>query len=571
LTIPILILYNIFMFLPINRQDLQKLGWKSLDIIFVTGDCYIDSPYCGVALLGKFLLKNGFKVGIVSQPNLNSLDDISSLGTPNLFWGVTAGAVDSMVANYTPLLKKRRNDDFTPGGLNNKRPDRATIVYANLIKRFDKSKKPIVIGGIEASLRRIAHYDYWDDKIRKSILFDSKADILIYGMAELTILELANRIKKNTDFKDIKGLCYIDRTPVADYINLPSYEEVSADKDKFINMFNIFYENNDPLTAKGLNQKHMDRYLIHNPPQRLLTQKELDEIYELDFEHDIHPQIKKMGKVKALDTIQFSITINRGCYGECNFCAITVHQGATVISRSKESILKEIKNISKLKHFNGIIRDLGGPTANMYEIECTKKLKHGKCKDKRCIFPSVCKSLKVDHSNLKNLMKEVRNLNFIKKAFVASGIRYDMILNDTKNGKSYLEDLIKYHTSGQLKIAPEHIDENVLKLMGKPPLGDLKRFIQQFYTICKEQNLRYFLTYYFIAAHPGSSTKEMIKLKEYIIKHIKTNPEQVQIFTPLPSTYSSVMYWTEKNPFTGEKIFVEKTLKGKKNQKDIIF
>ncbi|MGC8925037.1 MAG: YgiQ family radical SAM protein [Calditerrivibrio sp.] len=558
------------MFLPINQEDLKKLDINQLDIILVTGDCYIDSPYCGVALLGKYLYKNGFTVGIVSQPRLDTDEDIMKLGTPRLFWGVTAGSVDSMVANYTPLRKKRKEDDFTPGGINNKRPDRATISYVNLIKRYDHFKKPIIIGGIEASLRRVAHYDYWDDKIRKSILFDSKADILVYGMGEITLLELTKRFANNQDFRDIRGLCYIDKRPKEDYILLPSFEEVSSDKDKFIDMFNLFYENNDPITAKGLCQKHLDRFLIHNPPQRVLTQKELDEIYEIEFEHDIHPELKKMGKVKALDTIKFSITINRGCYGECNFCAITVHQGATVVSRSKKSIINEMKKISKLKNFDGIIRDIGGPTANMYEIECTKKLKSGKCKDKRCLFPNPCKSLKIDHSPLIDLLEEIRRIPSIKKSFVASGIRYDMVLNDSKNGGRYLEELILHHTSGQLKIAPEHIDANLLRLMGKPPLSDLKRFIEDFYKVCRKNRIKYFLTYYFIAAHPGCGIKEMEKLKNYISENIRIKPEQVQIFTPLPSTYSSVVYWTEKDPFTREKIFVEKDLKKKKLQKEII-
>lgn len=556
------------MFLPITKKEIDKLGWKYLDIIFVTGDTYIDSPYNGVALLGKLLIKNGYKVAIIPQPRIDSEDDILSLGSPRLFWGVSSGAVDSMVANYTSLMKKRKEDDFTPGGINNKRPDRAVIKYTNLIKQYDKEKKPIVIGGIEASLRRIAHYDYWDNKIRRSILFDSKADILVYGMGELSIMELSDRIRNQKDFRDINGICYIDKIKKDDFCELPSFEDVSVDKDKFFKMFQLFYENNDPINSKGLIQKHGDRYLIHNPPQRPLTQKELDSLYELEFEHDIHPELKKYGKTKALDTIKFSITINRGCYGECNFCSITVHQGATVISRSKESIVKEVEYISKLKNFDGVIRDLGGPTANMYEIECTKKLKKGKCLEKRCLFSTPCNSLKIDHSPLIDLMKTVRNIPKIKKIFVASGIRYDMILSDKKFGINYLEDLIKYHVSGQLKIAPEHTEDKVLKIMGKPSNKNLKDFIDIFYKICKDNNLRYFLTYYFIAAHPGCELKDMYNMKSYIEKYIKLSPEQVQIFTPLPSTWSSVFYWTEK--FENRKIFVEKDLKNKRIQKEKI-
>lgn len=556
------------MFLPINKNDLKKLGWEKLDIIFVSGDAYIDSPYCGVALLGKLLIKNGYRVGVISQPDLNSSKDILSLGVPELFWGISAGAVDSMVANYTPLMKKRRDDDFTPGGINSKRPDRATIKYVNLVRQFDKSKTPVVIGGIEASLRRFAHYDYWDDAIRRGILFDSKADILVYGMGELAVLELANKLKAQEDYKDIKGICYIAKEKVDGFIELPSFEEVSMDKEAFTKSFSIFYGNNDPITAKGLVQQHGDRYLIQNPPQRILTQHELDEIYELDFEHDIHPEIKKMGKIKALDTIKFSITINRGCYGECNFCAISVHQGATVVSRSPASIKREIQKIKKLTHFNGIIKDLGGPTANMYMMECDKKLKHGKCLHKRCLFESGCKQLPINHLPLINLMKDLRNEQGIKKIFISSGLRYDMVLNDHKYGHKYMEDLIKYHTSGQLKIAPEHISKEILKIMGKPVNPPLNKFIDLFYSITAKHKLKYFLTYYFIAAHPGCELKHMIELKNYIKKYIKLTPEQVQIFTPLPSTWSSVYYYTEKAD--GKNVFVEKGLKGKRTQKEAV-
>ncbi|MEF3254586.1 MAG: YgiQ family radical SAM protein [Deferribacterales bacterium] len=556
------------MFLPINNFEMKKLGWDELDIIFVSGDTYIDSPYNGLALLGKYLIKHGFRVGIIPQPGLDSDKDILSLGIPRLFWGVSSGTVDSMVANYTPLLKKRKEDDFTPGGINNRRPDRAVIKYTNLIRKYDKSKTTIVLGGIEASLRRIAHYDYWDDKIRRSILFDSKADILIYGMAELSILELADKIDKKENLKDIRGICYINKLKKESYIELPSYEEVINDKVKFIQMFELFYKNIDHRIANGLVQKHGDRYLIQNPPQRPLTQSELDTLYELEFEHDVHPEIKKMGKVKAIDTIKFSITINRGCYGECNFCAITVHQGATVVSRSINSIIKEVNNIKKLRHFDGIIRDLGGPTANMYEIECTKKLTSGKCIHKRCLFPQKCSSIKINHEKLITLMSEIRKINGVKKIFVASGIRYDMVMEDSENGEKYLSDIIKYHTSGQLKIAPEHIDEEILKIMGKPSNRYLKNFIERFYKICKNEKVNYFLTYYFIAAHPGCDLSKMKKLQEYIKHYIKIKPEQVQIYTPLPSTLSSVYYYTEQ--YQGKKIFVEKSLKNKMLQKDII-
>ncbi len=558
------------MFLPISKQECYNLGWKELDIIFVTGDAYIDSPYIGVALLGKLLVKNGFKVGVISQPDTKSSKDILSLGIPKLFWAVTAGSIDSMVANYTPLLKKRRKDDFTPNGVNNRRPDRATIRYVNLIKQYCKEKRLIAIGGIEASLRRIAHYDYWSDKIKRSILFDSKADVLIYGMSEKTILEFAKKVLTKDSYRGIRGLCYISNAQIDSFIKLPSFEEVKNSKEKFIEMMKIFYENHDPLNSRGLFQKYDNRYLIHNPPQFLPSQKELDSFYELDFEYDVHPLIKKQGEVRAIHTIKNSITINRGCFGECNFCSIAVHQGTTVISRSPESILREIEKIKKSKYFKGIINDLGGATANMYGYECNKKLNHGKCKDRRCIFPELCRGMKVSHKKLIELLKKVRQIKGIKRVFIQSGLRYDLIVKDKKFGEKYLKEIIKYHISGQMKIAPEHFNNEILTLMGKPSNEILKNFIKKFFQLNKLLNKKQFLTYYFIVSHPGCTLDKTVKLKEKILKTMHFIPEQVQIFTPLPLTWSSVMYYTEKNPFTGKKISVIKQLKIKRKQKEII-
>ncbi len=558
------------MFLPITKKECLNLGWDELDIIFVTGDAYIDSPYIGVALLGKLLLKHGYKVGVIPQPDLKSDKDILKMGIPKLFWAVTAGSVDSMVANYTPLLKRRKSDDYTPGGINNKRPDRATIRYVNLIKRFDPEKRLISIGGIEASLRRIAHYDYWSDKIRRSVLFDSKADILMYGMSEKSMLQFAEYVKNGRDFREIRGICYISNRTMIDFVELPDYESVVDNKDKFIESMKIFYENQDPLNAKGLQQATGKRYLIHNPPQFLPNEKELDLYYELDFEYDVHPLIKKEGNVKAIHTIKNSVTINRGCFGECNFCAITLHQGTTVISRSQASVIKEISQIMKSPHFKGNINDLGGATANIYGYECEKKLNSGKCKDKRCIFPVVCKKMKVTHKKLIKLLENVRKIEGVKKVFIQSGLRYDLIINDKKYGYDYLKKLIKFHVSGQMKIAPEHFDSEILTLMGKPDNNILKRFVEKFYKITKEMNKNQFLTFYIIVAHPGCNTEKVKKLRKHLLKNIGTIPEQIQIFTPLPLTWSSVMYYTEKNPFTNEKIDVIKGLKVKALQKNIL-
>lgn len=555
------------MFLPITTKEIKKLKWKSIDVIFVTGDAYIDSYYNGVALLGKLLLKNGYTVAVIPQPDLES-DEIKKFGQPNLFWGVTGGSVDSMVANYTSLMKKRRTDDFTPGGINNKRPDRAVIKYVNLIRRNFKNTKPIIIGGIEASLRRIAHYDFWSDSIKRSILLDAKADYLIYGMAELSILQVAYNLKNNLPIYDIAGISYISKERKSDYLELPSYEEILKSKFKLIESYFKLYENSDPQNAKGLIQKYGDRYLIHNPPARHLTTDELDEIYQLEFENKPHPFYKE--KIKALDTIKNSITTHRGCYGECNFCSIALHQGRTVISRSIDSIVKEAKTRASAKDFNGIISDLSGPTANMYGFECRKKIKQGKCVDKRCIADGVCDNLKVTHKQQLLLFKKIREIENIRKVFVASGIRLDLIYSDKKSKDDYLNELIKNHTSGQLKIAPEHTEDNILRLMGKPLMKELLiKFAKEFYAISKSVNKKQFLTYYIIAAHPGCDVDAMKKARDFMKNKLKCTPQQVQIFTPLPLTISSLMYFLEIDPFTNKKIFVEKKLKNKSLQKEV--
>ncbi|MBN2414139.1 YgiQ family radical SAM protein [candidate division KSB1 bacterium] len=558
------------MFLPTTKNEARELGWNKLDVILVTGDSYIDSPYIGVAVIGKLLTSRGYRVGVIAQPDVNSPDDITRLGEPELFWGVSGGSVDSMVANYTASKKRRKQDDYTPGGVNDRRPDRAVIVYTNLIRRYYKNTKSIILGGIEASLRRVTQYDYWDDKLRRPILFDAKADYLLYGMAEKAIIELADKLKNRQPVNGVRGLCYISRDRKEDFVELPSYEACTRDRDTFTDMFRLFYDNNDPLTAKGLCQKTGDRYLVQNPPQPNPSERELDSYYELDYERDVHPGHKKAGKVRALDTIRFSITTHRGCYGECNFCAIAVHQGRTVISRSPRSILKEAEGFTKNKKFKGIIADVGGPTANMYGFECAKKLKSGVCTDKRCVYPQTCQTLKPNHLPLIELMKALRKIQGVNKVFVASGLRHDLVLDDERHGKEYLRQAACYHTSGQMKIAPEHTDDRVLALMGKSGTASLLEFKELFGRYSKQTGKRQFLTYYFIAAHPGCTDREMLELKQYASEKLSVSPEQVQIFTPAPSTWSSLMYYTEKNPFTGEKLFVEKSLSGRERQKRIL-
>ncbi len=558
------------MFLPTTRSEMKGLGWKTADVILVTGDSYIDSPFMGIAVVGKVLAAAGFKVAVIAQPDIDSDRDITRLGEPRLFWGVSGGSIDSMVANYTALKKRRKKDDYTPGGLNNRRPDRAVIVYANLIRRYFKATCPIVLGGIEASLRRIAHYDFWSDRVRRSILFDARADYLVYGMGEKTVVALGRYLVEGKNPREIKGLCYIAGEKPDRFIELPTFKDVHVDKNSLINMFTTFYSNNDPVTAQGLVQQQDTRYLVQNPPSALLTQVELDQVHDLDFERDLHPFYKKSGPVKALDTIKFSLTTHRGCYGECNFCAIAVHQGRTIQWRSRRSIVKEAMLLSQYSDFKGYIMDAGGPTANMYGVECEKKLKKGPCPDRRCLFPEICPVLKIDHGEQLDLLRELRNIKGVKKVFVASGLRYDLLLADKKHGVRYLNEIVSHHTSGQLKVAPEHSEDAVLQKMGKCGRAPLVAFKDLFFKFTRAAGKKQFLSYYMIAAHPGCSQKDMQNLASFTTRELRIRPEQVQIFTPTPSTYSTLMYCTQTDPFTREKLFVEKAPQKKEAQKRIV-
>ncbi len=564
------------MFLPTTPEEVKRLGWDALDVILVTGDSYIDSPFIGTAVIGKVLLHAGYHVGIIAQPDPKTDVDISRLGEPRLFWGVTAGSIDSMVANYTALKKPRRSDDYTPGGENTRRPDRATIVYSNIIRRFSKRlhpgqpAHPIVLGGIEASLRRVAHFDYWDDAVRRSVLFDAKADYILYGMAEKATLEFAAALRAGQDPRQVRGLCYISKDKPSGYLELPSYETVAQDKLAFIEMFHTFYKNNDPISGRGLCQRHADRFLVQNPPALYQTQSELDAVYALDFERAQHPYYEAQGAVKALETIRFSISTHRGCYGECSFCAIAVHEGRTVRWRSPQSILDEAVRLTAHPEFKGYILDLGGPTANMYGFECGKKLRNGACPARSCLFPEICPLLEVDHRPQLELLRQVRQLKGIKKVFVASGLRYDMLLGDALCGEDYLREIVEHHVSGQLKIAPEHSEKNVLDLMGKPGPESLLKFKEKFDRLSRLAGKPQFLTYYMIAAHPGCTAQDMVRLKRFTSEKLHVNPEQVQIFTPTPSTYASLMYYTELDPFTRRPVFVEKDPRRKEHQKDIL-
>lgn len=559
-----------YKFLPTTNEEMHQRGWNALDVVLVSGDSYIDSPYIGIAVIGRVLEKAGFKVGIIAQPDVGSEADITRLGEPRLFWGVTGGSVDSMVANYTASRKKRRRDDYTPGGNNNRRPNRAVIAYSNLIRRYFKNTVPIVLGGIEASLRRVAHYDYWDDTIRRSVLFDAKADYLLYGMAERSIVELSRRLANGKEVASVRGLCYIAKEPPSEHLILPSYEVVRNNKHAFIDMFHTFYQNSDPMNACGLTQKHGDRYLVQNKPAAYMSQKEMDITYAFPYQRAQHPYYEKQGKTRALETIRFSINTQHGCYGECNFCSIAVHEGRTVRWRSEASVLAEARQIAGLSDFKGYIHDIGGPTANMYGYECERKLREGACKDKRCIYPNVCSALNPNHQRQISLLKKLRQIPGVKKVFVSSGIRYDLVLEDELYGDTYLQEISREHVSGQLKVAPEHSEAKVLNAMGKPGHECLISFKKKFDRFSRKFGKEQYLTYYLIAAHPGCTQEDMWRLKRFTSRELHISPEQVQLFTPLPSTYSALMYYTGMDPFTNKKIFVEKDEGKREKQKRIL-
>jgi uncharacterized radical SAM protein YgiQ len=566
------------MFLPSTPAEVARLGWDAPDVILVSGDAYIDSPFSGVAVIGRTLAAAGFRVAVIAQPDTASHDDIRRLGQPKLFWGVSGGCVDSMVANYTALGKRRQQDDFTPGGVNNARPDRAVIAYCNLLRAAFKPCRPIAIGGIEASLRRVAHYDYWSDSVRRPLLFDAKADVLVYGMAERATAALARALRDGRDWRALRGLCHAlpadSGTLPPDAVRLPDYAAVAADtaegRAAFLAMARLFAANQEPHTARPLVQRVDTRCLVHNPPDRPLSPAELDAVYALPYMLDAHPVHAVKGKVRALDTIRFSITTHRGCYGECNFCSIAIHQGRQVVSRSEASILEEACRLTRHPKFTGIIQDVGGPTANMYGFECGRKARVGACPDRRCLFPACCPSLKPDHAPQLDLLRRLRRLPGVRKVFVASGIRPDLVAADARHGDAYIDELAAHHVSGQLKLAPEHSEPQVLNAMGKPGTASLLTFKERFDAASRRHGLKQFLTYYFIAAHPGCGDEEMRALKHFAARHLRLAPEQVQIFTPTPSTWSTVMYYTGLDPFTGRPIPVARSLRAKQAQKEIL-
>ena len=559
-------------FLPISINDMKERGWNELDFVFVTGDAYVDHPSFGVAIISRVLEANNFKVGIIAQPNWKSLEDITRLGKPRLGFLVTAGNIDSMVNHYTVAKKKRNNDAYTPNGEIGKRPDRATIVYCNLIKKVYKDS-PIIIGGIEASLRRMSHYDYWSDSLKRSILLDSQADLISYGMGERSIVEIAEALNSGIDIKDItfiKGTVYKKKSleNVYDYIELPSYKDIKLDKKNFAQSFKIQYENTDFANGNVLVEKYDENeYIVQNPAQPPLSQSELDNVYSLKYMRDYHPIYESVGGIPAIEEVKFSIASNRGCFGGCNFCALTFHQGRIVQSRSKKSIVNEANELIWDKDFKGYIHDVGGPTANFRHPSCKKVLDKGVCKDRQCLFPNPCVNLKVDHTEYLDILRDLRKLPKVKKVFIRSGIRFDYLISD--NDSSFFNELCEHHISGQLKVAPEHIDNKVLQTMGKPNHEVYLKFAQKYKDTNNRLGKNQFLVPYLMSSHPGSDINSAIKLAEYL-RDINYMPQQVQDFYPTPSTMSTCMYYTELNPFTMEKVFVPKSYYEKAMQRALI-
>lgn len=558
-------------FLPITLEDAKERGINQFDFIIVTGDAYVDHPSFGTAIIGRVLEHDGFSVGIIAQPDWNSLKDFKKLGQPKYGFLVNSGNIDSMVNHYTSSKHKRKDDLYSPGGKSGYRPDRAVIVYCNKIKEAFKNV-PIIIGGIEASLRRFTHYDYWSDKIRRSILLDSKADLLIYGMGEKTVIQVANLLKYGMPIDkltSVRGTVYatnkIDN--LENYVEVPSYEESCKSKSSYGESYKLEYYEQDPFRGKAVVQKHGNRYIVQNPPQYPLTEEEMDEVYKLPFARTYHPIYEKLGGIPAIKEVKFSITSHRGCFGGCSFCALTFHQGRTIQKRSSQSIIDEAKLLSTLDDFKGYIHDIGGPTANFRHVSCKDQLKRGVCKTRQCLFPSPCKNLKVDHNEYLDILRRVRSLPNIKKVFIRSGIRYDYLMYD-KNSK-FFEELCKYHISGQLKVAPEHISDKVLHQMGKPSKDVYDSFVKKYFDINKKLGKKQYLVPYLMSSHPGSDLHAGIELALYI-KKMGYTPEQVQDFYPTPGSLSTTIYYTGVNPLTNEKVYVPKTQKEKNMQRALL-
>lgn len=560
-------------FLPICPEDMKKRGWDQADFVYVIGDAYVDHSSFGPAIISRVLESRGYKVAIISQPDYSDPKSIAVFGKPRLGFLVSAGNMDSMVNHYTVNKKPRSTDSYSPGGKAGLRPNYATIVYCNLINRLFKDS-PVIIGGIEASLRRLAHYDYWSDKLKRSILLDSGADLLLYGMGELSIVEVADALNSGLDVSDITfipGTVYKTRdvSSVEDGIVLPDFDSLKADKLRYAESFYIQYCNAGYATAKPLIEKYGEnRYVVQNPPQRPLTTMEMDDVYQLPYMNTYHPVYEKDGGVPAINEIKFSLTSNRGCFGACSFCALTFHQGRIVQARSHESLINEAKAMTGDPDFKGYIHDVGGPTADFRRPSCDKQLKAGVCTDRQCLFPKPCPNLKADHSDYISLLRKLRAIDGVKKVFIRSGIRFDYVLAD-KKGDDFIEEICRYHVSGQLRVAPEHVSDNVLRLMGKPENSVYREFIRRFDRTNQRLGLDQYAVPYLISSHPGSTLKDAVALAESI-RDMGYMPEQVQDFYPTPSTISTVMYYTGVDPRTMEKVYVPSDPREKAMQRALI-
>lgn len=542
-------------FLPVCAEDMETLNWDYYDFLFISGDAYVDHPSFGVSILSRLLEKNGYRVCICPQPDRNNPDSLKCYGRPRLGVLISGGVIDSMVNHYTASKKRRSGDVYSPGGKSGYRPDRCTIVYSNMA-RSAFGDIPIIIGGTEASLRRFAHYDYWQDKVRKSILFDSGADIISFGMGEKSILAIADKLAASIPVNritNVRGTCYIASKPPSNAIIIPSYEEVCESKEQYAKAAAVQYYEQDSKRGKTLAQKHGDKYLVQLPQSEPLTQKEMDRVYALDFMRAWHPMYDKDGGIPALEEVKFSITSSRGCFGSCSFCALTFHQGRVVQSRSHASILSEAEKLIWDKDFKGYIHDVGGPTANFRAPSCKKQLEKGTCRDRQCLYPYVCPNAEVDHSDYISLLRKLRALPRVKKVFIRSGIRYDYLIHDKDD--TFFRELCEHHVSGQLKVAPEHISDNVLKFMGKPGIKQYEKFCNKFYEINRELGKEQYLVPYLMSSHPGSTLRDAIDLAVYLRRN-NIRPEQVQDFYPTPGTLSTAMFYTGLDPRTMKRVYI---------------
>lgn len=556
-------------FLPVTKEDMEKRGWDYYDFLFISGDAYVDHPSFGLAILSRLLEKEGYRVCILAQPRVDSSEDFLRFGAPRLGVLISGGVIDSMVNHYTAAKKRRSEDAYSPGGKAGRRPDRCTIVYSNKVREVF-GKIPVIIGGTEASLRRFAHYDYWSDSVRRSIIFDSQADFISFGMGERSIVELANLLAEGSDprlGRAPDGVCYVTKVPPKDAIILPSFEEVRDDKKKYALAAKTEYEEQDAFRGKILAQKHGGAYVVQTPMSKPLSEREMDAIYALPYMRTYHPSYEKEGGVPAIEEVKFSVTSSRGCFGSCSFCAITFHQGRIVQARSHASILAEVKKLTWLPDFKGYIHDVGGPTANFRAPACEKQLKSGACKNKQCLYPTVCKNASVSHSDYLSLLREIRAVDKVKKVFIRSGIRYDYLIADPDD--EFFTELCKYHVSGQLKVAPEHISPKVLSYMGKPGLDVYRKFCDKFKSINKALGKEQYLVPYLMSSHPGSTLNEAIELALYL-RRSNIRPEQVQDFYPTPGTLSTAMFYTGLDPRTMKAVYVPKTYEEKAMQRALL-